>query len=200
MLGREIIHPSMPVKMKVLVTQSYPACFDPMGYSPPGFSAHGILQARILKWFSFSRASSPPRDWTRSPAVEANSLLSEPPGNPGKVPIYICVLALLVVLLLTPKYVPVWAINYKVTQALKISRTGRKTKLPGWKNRESQRRKTWRRKEMWIFQSWKMTCVLKLKVNYKNQEGAIKIYSNLDSSQWNWMKTEKDRLPAKNGN
>ena len=154
-----------------------------MGYSPPGFSAHGILQARILKWIPFSRASSPPRDWTRSPALEANSLPSEPPGNPGKVPIYICVLALLVVLLLTPKYVPVWAINYKVTQALKMSRASRKTKLPGWKNRESQRRKTWRRKEMWIFQSRKTTCVLKLKVNYKNQEGAIKIYSNLDSSQ-----------------
>ena len=32
--------------------------------SPPGFSVHGILQARILEWvaISFSRASSPPRD------------------------------------------------------------------------------------------------------------------------------------------
>ena len=34
--------------------------------SPPGSSAHGILQARILKWVvnSFSRGSSWPRDWT----------------------------------------------------------------------------------------------------------------------------------------
>ena len=23
---------------------------DPMGYSPPGSSVHGILQARILEW------------------------------------------------------------------------------------------------------------------------------------------------------
>ena len=35
-----------------------------MHYSPPGFSVHGILQARILKWvaISFSRVSSRPRD------------------------------------------------------------------------------------------------------------------------------------------
>ena len=39
---------------------------DPMDCSPPGFSVHGILQARILDWvaISFSRGSSQPRDWT----------------------------------------------------------------------------------------------------------------------------------------
>ena len=39
---------------------------DPMDCSPPGSSVHGILQARILDWIaiSFSRGSSPPRDWT----------------------------------------------------------------------------------------------------------------------------------------
>ena len=33
---------------------------DPMDWSPPGFSVHGILQARILEWvaISFSRDSS----------------------------------------------------------------------------------------------------------------------------------------------
>ena len=63
MLGREITHLSMPAKMKVLVTQSYAMSFNPMDCSPPGFSVHGILQARILKWIAipFSRASSPPR-------------------------------------------------------------------------------------------------------------------------------------------
>ena len=37
-----------------------------MGYSLPGSSVHGILQARILEWvaISFSRRSSQPRDWT----------------------------------------------------------------------------------------------------------------------------------------
>ena len=31
------------------------------------YTAHGILQARILEWvaFPFSRASSQPRDWTQ---------------------------------------------------------------------------------------------------------------------------------------
>ena len=40
---------------------------DPMDCSPPGSSALGILQARILEWVatSFSRGSSPPRDRTQ---------------------------------------------------------------------------------------------------------------------------------------
>ena len=39
---------------------------DPMDCSPPGSSVHGISQARTLEWvaMSFSKASSPPRDWT----------------------------------------------------------------------------------------------------------------------------------------
>ena len=36
----------------VLVTQSYPTLCDPMDYSPPGSSVHGILQARILEWIA----------------------------------------------------------------------------------------------------------------------------------------------------
>ena len=39
---------------------------DLMDCSPPGSSIFGILQARILEWaaISFSRGSSPLRDWT----------------------------------------------------------------------------------------------------------------------------------------
>ena len=39
---------------------------DPRDLRPPGFYIHGISQARILKWvaISFSRESSPPRNWT----------------------------------------------------------------------------------------------------------------------------------------
>ena len=46
---------------------SYPPLCNPMDYSPPGSSIHGIVQARILEWvsFSFSRGSSRPRDQTR---------------------------------------------------------------------------------------------------------------------------------------
>ena len=44
---------------------------------------HGILQSGILEWvaISFSRESSQPRDPTQSPASQADSLLSEPPGK-----------------------------------------------------------------------------------------------------------------------
>ena len=37
---------------------------DPMDCTPPGFSVHGILQARILEWLAVpsSRGSSQPRD------------------------------------------------------------------------------------------------------------------------------------------
>ena len=39
---------------------------DPIDYSPPSSSAHGVLQARILEWvaISSSRGSSQPRDQT----------------------------------------------------------------------------------------------------------------------------------------
>ena len=38
--------------------QLYPTLWDPMDCSPPGFSVHGILQARTLEWvaISFSNA------------------------------------------------------------------------------------------------------------------------------------------------
>ena len=47
-------------KKKVFVTQSCPTLHDPVDCSPPGFSVHGILQARTLQWvaISFSRGSS----------------------------------------------------------------------------------------------------------------------------------------------
>ena len=54
-----------------------------MGYSPPGSSVHGVLQARILEWVAipFSRDLPDPGIEPRSPALQADSLLSEPPGN-----------------------------------------------------------------------------------------------------------------------
>ena len=57
---------------------------DRMEGSPSGPSVHGILQARILEWVAVpsSRGSSQPRDWTRSPTLQADSLSSKPPGKP----------------------------------------------------------------------------------------------------------------------
>ena len=34
--------------------QSCPPLCDPMDCSPPGFSVHGILQARTLEWVAIS--------------------------------------------------------------------------------------------------------------------------------------------------
>ena len=49
------------------VTQLCPTLCDPMDYSLPVSTIHGIFQARILEWIaiSFSRRSSQPRDWTQ---------------------------------------------------------------------------------------------------------------------------------------
>ena len=46
------------------LAQFYPALFDPLDYSPPGSSVHGILQARLLEWIAMpsSKGSSRPRN------------------------------------------------------------------------------------------------------------------------------------------
>ena len=48
----------------------------------PDSSVDGILQ-EIMKWVAItvSRWFSQPRDWTRSPGLQASSFLSEPPGR-----------------------------------------------------------------------------------------------------------------------
>ena len=57
---------------------------DPMDYSPPGSFVHGILQARILEWVAVpsSRDLPNPRIELRSPALQVDSLPSEPLGKP----------------------------------------------------------------------------------------------------------------------
>ena len=70
--------------------QSCSTLCDPMDWSPPGSSVHGMLQARILEWvaISSSRGSSPPRD--RTPHLlhcrEGSLSLVPPrkPRNPGR--------------------------------------------------------------------------------------------------------------------
>ena len=66
------------------VTQSCPTLCDPMGHSLLGACIHGILHSRILEWvaFPFSRDLPGPGIEPESPALQADSLLSEPPGKP----------------------------------------------------------------------------------------------------------------------
>ena len=51
------------------------SCFltlcNPMDWSPPGFSVHGIFQARILKWLSLPTPGDLP-----NPGIEPTSLAS----------------------------------------------------------------------------------------------------------------------------
>ena len=66
--------------LAVLVTQSCSTLCDPMDCSPPGFSVHGIFQARILECIAipFSRGSSGPRDRTRVSCIASRFLTCEP--------------------------------------------------------------------------------------------------------------------------
>ena len=68
----------------VSVAQLCSALCDPMDCSPPGSSVHGILQARILEWVAFPSPGDLPDPGIkpRSPALQAESLPSEPPGKP----------------------------------------------------------------------------------------------------------------------
>ena len=58
--------------------QSYPTLCDPLNYSLPGFSVHGILQAWILEWVAmlFSRGPSQPRGQTYVSCVSCVSCIS----------------------------------------------------------------------------------------------------------------------------
>ena len=75
----------------VSVTPSCPILCDPMDSSLPGSFVLGILQARILEWvvISFSGDFPDPGIEPRSPALQADSLLSEPPGNRAMI-VFLC--------------------------------------------------------------------------------------------------------------
>ena len=67
------------LKAKVKVTQSCLTLCDLIDYM-----VHGILQARILEWVAipFSSGSSGPKNRTRSPALQVDSLPAELLGKP----------------------------------------------------------------------------------------------------------------------
>ena len=60
--------------------QLCPTLCDPMDYSPPGSSVHGILQVRMLEWVAilFFRGSSQLRDWTWVSHVAGRFFTIEP--------------------------------------------------------------------------------------------------------------------------
>ena len=60
--------------------QSCPILWDPMDYSPPKSSFHGILQARILEWVAMpsSRGFSQSRDQTCISCITGRFFTTEP--------------------------------------------------------------------------------------------------------------------------
>ena len=75
---------SIQVYVCVLVAQSCLTLCNPMNCSPLGSSVPGILQARILEWIAIPSLEdlSNPGIEPRSPTLQADSLLSGPPGKP----------------------------------------------------------------------------------------------------------------------
>ena len=74
----------MKSEVNVLVAQFCPSLCDPMDCSPPGSSVRGISQARMQEWVAMPFSGDLPNLGIKSgsPALQADSLLPEPPGKP----------------------------------------------------------------------------------------------------------------------
>ena len=69
------------------VTESCPTLCDSMDYGLPGFSVHGISQARILEWLPFPPPGELPDpgiepESSASPALGGRFFMTELPGKP----------------------------------------------------------------------------------------------------------------------
>ena len=72
------------IHVRVQSLQSCPTLCNPVDFSPPGSSVHGILQARILEWVAMpsSRGSSRPRGPTRVSCIAGGFFIAMPPEKP----------------------------------------------------------------------------------------------------------------------
>ena len=64
-----------------------PDLCEPIDYSLPGSSVHGIFQTRILEWVAIASSRDLPNPGikltsTVSPALVGGSFTTEPPGKP----------------------------------------------------------------------------------------------------------------------
>ena len=75
----ELQEDSLPPEPPVLLAQSHPTLCNPIDYSLPGSSVHGISQARILEWVAISFPEPPGKPKycsAAAAAATAKSLLS----------------------------------------------------------------------------------------------------------------------------
>ena len=61
--------------MRAQLLQRCPTLCDPVDWSLPASSVHGVLQARILEWVAMPsfRGSSQPRDWTQASCISCTA-------------------------------------------------------------------------------------------------------------------------------
>ena len=103
---------------------------NPMDYSPPGSSVHGILQAKTLEWFaiSSSRGSSRPRDQTHVSHIAG-----------GFFTFWATREALLI--LKTPQIAwPAWLLRWSVHSAHIEHINGKEVPSPSWQRRKPKDR------------------------------------------------------------
>ena len=81
--GQNLSHQHILVVVYGLIVKSCPTLCDPMDYSLPGSSVHGILQARILSGLPFPSPGDLPNPGIEpgSPTLQADSLPTELWGN-----------------------------------------------------------------------------------------------------------------------
>ena len=66
------------MKVKMLVTQSCPALYNPLDCSLPESSVHGIPQARILEWVAFPFSRNLP-----NPGIKPGSSVLQAVSSPS---------------------------------------------------------------------------------------------------------------------
>ena len=84
-VGCHFLLQCMQVKGQSEVAQSCPTLSDPMDCSPPGSSAHGIFQARVLEWGAIALSKRIFLTQGSIPGLlhwQEDSYESEPPGKP----------------------------------------------------------------------------------------------------------------------
>ena len=89
--GHQFENMSFPLSLQSVSQSVVSNSLQPVDCSPPGSSVYGILQARILEWVAirFSRGFPSPGIQHRSPALQADSLPSKPPGKALQTSLYL---------------------------------------------------------------------------------------------------------------
>ena len=78
----------MKVKSESEVAQSCPTLSDPMDYSAPGSSVHGICQARVLEWVAIAFSHEVPAAAAAAKSLQSCLTLCDPiDGSPLGSPI-----------------------------------------------------------------------------------------------------------------